>query len=371
MLSNGSSVCVSVSMRSATVQYLLITELGFTSIKHPDRANEIISGAIEALHPGMILFIESTAEGSQGKHHDYCKIDMDLEKSGRKLTKLDRKFFFYAWFDDPKNVLDEPVPINKRMREYFEKIEGELVIALSDEQKWFYVKKDENLGENVKRQYPSTPKEAFEASIEGSYFSRQFAKIREQRRICAVPVVESALVDTWWDLGLNDVMAIWFTQDIGREIHVVDYEEGTGEGFPFYKDLLDEKGYCYGRMVAPHDISVHELGTGKSRWQAAQELGINFEHVPRVSDKMNSIDAARKILSICYFDEENCDTGIQRLENYRKKWDDLRGAWMKAPVHDINSNGADAFQTLAMGHDFAHYSQSGRARTIERVRFPY
>lgn len=41
--------------------------------------------------------------------------------------------------------------------------------------------------------------------------------------------------------------------------------------------------------------------------------------------------------------------GIQRLEKYRKEWNDRLQAYASKPLHDENSNGADAFQTGAWG----------------------
>jgi len=374
-LSNGSSIYVSVSMRSGTVQYLHISEFGYICQKFPERAQEIVTGAIEALHIGQILWIEGTAAGRQGKHYEFCKADQDIQRSGQPLTKLNRKFFFFPWYDDQKNRIEDSVPISSRLQDYFKKLKDKHGIDLTFEQKWWYVLKEMDLGEDIKKEHPSTAEEAFEASVEGAYFASQFAKIREEKRICKVPYVEGVLVDTWWDLGLNDMMGIWFTQTVGREIHILDYLEDSGEGFPYYKSLLEEKQkerkWLYGRHVAPHDISVQELGTGKSRWQAAADLGMRFEHIPRVSDKMNSIEAARKLLSICWFDEEKCDLGIQRLENYRKQWDEHLGVWKKAPLHDENSNGADAFQTLAMGHDFNRYQPQRNTKPVQRVRYAW
>jgi hypothetical protein len=106
------------------------------------------------------------------------------------------------------------------------------------DQKAWYVKKQNVQGDDMKRQHPSTPEEAFEASVEGAYYATQFTKIRKEGRITKVPFNSAVLVDTWWDLGIDDSMAIWFTQDVGREIHVIRYYENSGEGFEFYRDLL-------------------------------------------------------------------------------------------------------------------------------------
>jgi hypothetical protein len=57
--------------------------------------------------------------------------------------------------------------------------------------------------------------------------------------------------------------------------------------------------------------------------------------------------AVRATLPICYFDEEECATGIKALKAYRREWDEERGCWKDKPRHDWASNGADAFRYLS------------------------
>ena len=352
IFSNGSTMSVSVSFRSATAQYLHISEFGKVCAKYPEKAREIVTGALEAVAQGQFVFIESTAEGRSGYFYDYCKAAQDLAKAGKEPSPLDFKFFFSPWWDDPEYTMapEHYAPIGQEHAKYFEELELKIGRALSLGQKSWWVKKFAVLGEDMKREYPATPEEAFLVSIQGAYFASEFTRVRKDRRICAVPYQPAVSVDTWWDLGMNDIMAIWFTQDIGRQIHIIDYLEGSNEGFEYYYRLLTEKKYNYGQHWAPHDISVKELGPGAIRWTSAAKLGIRFNRVPRVKDKQESIQAARNIFPICWFDEEKTDLGIQRLENYRKEWDEHLGTYRRTPLHDINSNGADAFQTLAMGH---------------------
>ncbi len=149
----------------------------------------------------------------------------------------------------------------------------------------------------MKREYPSTPAEAFEQSIEGAYYASQMRFLRKNKRITAeVQVNPSLPVFTAWDLGMNDTMAIWFAQIVGREIHLVDYLEGEGEGIEYYADELNKKGYRYGGHFGPHDLAVRELGTGKSRADVAQQYGIKFEVVPRIS---NHAEASRRSATSC------------------------------------------------------------------------
>jgi len=366
-LSNNSIITVGTSFRSGTAQLLHISEFGKVCARFPEKAREIVTGALEAIHTESgqcLLFIESTAEGKAGYFYDYCKEAQDAEAMNKELSSLDFKFHFFPWYQNPNNTVPQAVPITRDFLKYFAELEETHGVELDQGQKYWYVRKHNRLGDDMKREHPSTPAEAFDQSIKGAYFQNQFQKIRKDDRICSVPVDSGIGVKTWWDLGMNDVMAIWFTQDVGREIHVIDYLEGSGEGFEYYYDRLQDLGYRYTEHNAPHDISVRELGTGVSRWEAAKKVGINFERIPRVNDKMDSINAARRFLGICWFDEVRCSDGLVRLENYRKKWNEHAQCYDNKPLHDENSNGADAFQTLAMGHNFR--VSSGAVITIQQ-----
>jgi hypothetical protein len=71
---------------------------------------------------------------------------------------------------------------------------------------------------------------SFEGIQTGAVFGRQMQEAESEGRICGVPWQPEFPVDTWWDIGTGDPTAIWFTQDIGREIHVIDYYENSGAG---------------------------------------------------------------------------------------------------------------------------------------------
>ncbi len=175
----------------------------------------------------------------------------------------------------------------------------------------------------------------------------------KEERICRVPYDPSKTVDTWWDLGLRDSMAIWFAQRVGREVRLIDYYEMTGEGLPHYAKMLREKGYVYGRHIGPHDIEVREIGTGKSRREAAAALGIKFDVAPKLGVE-DGIEAARSLLPMCVFDEKNCARGIEALRQYRKSWDDRLKVFQDHPLHDWASHGADAFRTGAVTPELRH-----------------
>lgn len=191
----------------------------------------------------------------------------------------------------------------------------------------------------------------FSVPIPGAYYADNITVAYQEGRVGKVPYDERIVVDTWWDLGINDKMAIWFTQSIGAELRVIDYYENSGQGLPHYAQKLQEKKYVYGRHLAPHDIEVRELSNGKSRRDTARSLGIDFQVAPKLPIQ-DGIEAVRDLFSYCWFDAERCEVGLNALKNYRKQYDDKRKTYLNQPYHDWSSNGADAFRTLAVALDF-------------------
>jgi phage terminase large subunit len=184
---------------------------------------------------------------------------------------------------------------------------------------------------------------SFTAAVSGSYYGKLMTKADNENRIGPVPVDSNVGVETWWDLGIGDSTAIWFAQRVGEEVHLIDYYENSGESLMHYADVLEDKGYAYSRHIAPHDIQARELGTGKSRLEVSQELGIMFEVAPRL-EVDHGIESVRNALPYCWFDREKCKLGIDALRQYRKQWDEKNQVFKSKPLHDWCSHSADAFR---------------------------
>ena len=346
---NNSSLRIGTSLRSGTFQYLHISEYGKLCAVYPEKAKEVRTGALNTVHAGQHIFIESTAEGKEGHFYDLTQQARSAQRKGAVLTPLDFKFFFYPWWKHPAYVLDPTgVVIEAPYQKYFSKLEEEAGIFLTPEQQAWYVKKRAQQGDEMLREFPSTADEAFEASVEGAYYAGGMAKAELLGKISNVPYDPHVKVETWWDLGMSDKTTIWFAQRCGQEIHLIDYYENTGEGLPHYAAVLDEKKsahgtWVYDRHVAPHDIKVRELGTGKSRLEIAQGLGIDFDICPDHS-VVDGIEEVRNNLFKCWFDEARCADGIKSLKAYRKDWDEKHGTWRSKPRHDWASHASDAFR---------------------------
>ena len=203
---------------------------------------------------------------------------------------------------------------------------------------------------------------SFEGAILGSYYSKQMAAAHAEGRVCEVRYQPQAEVDTYWDLGLDDSMSIWFVQHIGKSHHVIDYEENTGMGLEYYAKKLKERGYNYGNNYMPHDADTREMTNGeiaKSRKEVAESVGIKpIIVVPRAANMdliiQVHIPAVRNILANCWFDSVKCARGISGLEGYHAHYDEEKKVMSNRPEHDHNSHPADAFRTFAVGYTENH-----------------
>tara|TARA_R100000734_G_C3318130_1_gene111970 strand:- start:490 stop:1770 length:1281 start_codon:yes stop_codon:yes gene_type:complete len=186
------------------------------------------------------------------------------------------------------------------------------------------------------------------ANVPGAIFGKELQEAQEKGRISSVPYDPTVRVDTWWDLGVGDSNVIWFTQSVGRAVHVIDFYENRGEGLPHYAKVLSGKDYFYGTHNAPHDIEVRELGSGKSRRETAWDLGINFRVVPKLPVE-DGLHAAQMLIPRCWFDAEQCKAGLEALRQYHRAYNERLRTFRNTPVHDWSSHAADAFRYLAVG----------------------
>lgn len=189
---------------------------------------------------------------------------------------------------------------------------------------------------------------SFDAAVVGAYYGKLIQTAEQENRITRVPWEPAVPVHTAWDLGIGDSTAIWFCQQVGKEVRLIDYYESSGVGLDHYAKHLKEKPYVYGDHLLPHDAEVKELGSGKSRVEVLASLGIRTRIVPKLSVD-DGIQAVRTLLPRCWFDAEKCARGIEALRQYRREYDDKLRAFKARPLHDWTSHAADAFRYLAVG----------------------
>jgi hypothetical protein len=356
-LSNNSFIRVGTSLRGGTYNFLHVSELGKIAAKYPGKAREIRTGALNTIQAGQVAFIESTAEGQEGDFFDICQTAQTKARMGVRLTPLDFKFHFAPWHREPDYRIDpDGVVIEAEHARHFEKLENEHGIRLGLDQKAWWIKKLETQREDMGREFPSTPEEAFAASVEGAYYGAAMATAEAQGRIGDFKAIEGLPVHTTWDIGVHDETSTWFFQlpEKGRRVRLLYYYEQSGEGAPFYanhyRKLYADNGWLRNEDCIdwfPHDGRVKEWGSGKTRLEQLIIEGFR-PRIPKAMTLHDGINAVRATIPICEFDQAGCALGIKILKNYRKKWDDDRACWDTEPFHNWASHGADAKRTLAV-----------------------
>jgi len=383
---NGSSVNVGISHRGGTLQILHVSEIGKIAVRFPERAREIRTGAYNTVAPGGHKFIESTAEGNAGDFYDACQEAMKLQAQGKKLSKMDFRFHFFAWWMGDENELDpeEGYYVNEEFEEYFAKLEKIIGFKLSDRKKAWYVKKTSEQKGDMKREYPGTPEEAFEANIEGAYLADIISLLRNRHQITHVPFEPGVPVNTGWDFGLNDAMTIWLHQRVGLQDRIPFYIEGnkdpkqpTRDVTWFWKHLRELfPDVIWGNHFIPHDGGYKRIGTStdpasppRTLEDILEDAGMNNIHiVPRIADKKTAIEEVRLFLPKCYIDVDRCAQGTRCLQNFRKVWDESTGRWLNKPLHDWAMDGYDGFESLTRGLSAYGVKLSQEEREAEKSR---
>src|ERR1700677_3982720 len=181
--SHGSSIRVGTSLRSSTLQFLHISESGKVCAKNPEKAREIVTGSLNTIHAGQSMVIESTAEGKEGYFYDM--VQESRKPRSVPLTPLDFKFFFFPWWKHPFYTMGAAVEISNDLKDYFAKLALSGVV-LSDPQKWWYANKWKTQKEDILREFPSTPDEAFAASQDGYWYATYLKELYDSGHVTTV-----------------------------------------------------------------------------------------------------------------------------------------------------------------------------------------
>jgi hypothetical protein len=328
------------------------SEFGYICANAPDKAEEIVTGALQTVHEGALVTIESTAAGQDGYFYDFCMKAKKMQDEKRKLTPQDFKLFFFPWYIDPKYTLNDPnLVITRETEEYFTALEKGEGIKLTEGQKAWYIKKRELLKDKIYQEFPSTFSECFRATIEGQFFKDEMQRVYEQNRIRPLIHDPNHPVETWWDLGMRDETVILLTQTIGDEIRFIDMHIGTNKPLSYYIDWLSQRkateNYRYSRHHLPHDVEVKELGTGISRKQILWDLGMRDIRVGTKVPLADSIENVRRLFHRFVIDEKRCAPLHQALFAYRREFDPKHGVFKENPVHNAASHKVDPCRLLA------------------------
>lgn len=350
---NGSKVFVRTTFRSTTLQRLHISEMGKIANRSPEKAKETKTGTLQAIAPGNIAVIESTAEGD----NMFKTMWDNAVKYAHQLSGKDFMPVFLSWIDDPDCVSEYDQEITDKVAKYFEEVEEELGFKLTRQQKNFWIVQHRELGDKIYQEYPSTATEAFMATKDGSYYAKLFLKwvVTLRRQWKKDDLYDDKLaVQLACDLGMNDTMSFVAFQRYLKTTRIFDELYDSGQDIEYYCTELKKKPWFKNvrRLILPHDAEVRELTSGKTRLEVFQEhmpAEVDIVVLPR-SDLNDGIEAVRVMIKDLFIGE-NCEYLIECFYNYTKEWDDKNERWRDKPKHDEYSNGADSLRYTAQGAD--------------------
>lgn len=191
---------------------------------------------------------------------------------------------------------------------------------------------------------------SFEAAIKGAYYAQEVAELRNNMRIMPVGYDKELPVFTVTDLGVGRQLACGFYQASGPFFRMIDFWTGTDdgkEGIPELIKMFDAKPYHYGVHYAPHDVKATDVGTGKTRWEMASSLGVEFEVIPMIPVN-EGIEAGKLFFSNLYIDAKKCEFFIDAISQYRSEWDEDKQIFRDKPLHDWTSHAADVHRYAAI-----------------------
>jgi len=186
------------------------------------------------------------------------------------------------------------------------------------------------------------------AAIKGAFFGKEMQQAEAEVRITTVPHDPALGVVTAWDLGIRNSV-IWLLQSAGSEVRAIDcrfYQETSLQDI--VKDLQDLP-YIWLSHILPHDVRVREFGTGRTRVETLQQLGIT-PRIARNIPEADGIEAVRFLLPRMWFDKTKCALGIEALTQFRTEYNELRQNFSVRPLEDWTNHFADALRMYAVEH---------------------
>jgi phage terminase large subunit len=203
-------------------------------------------------------------------------------------------------------------------------------------------------------------------AFEGAYFATGLAEARKEGRIGKVARDPLLPLRIYWDIGgagaKADACAIWVVQFVHQEIRVLDYIEGQGQVLGYYTQELHHRGYDKALCILPHDGMNANAITGLKYADHLRDAGFSVNVVPNqgAGAAAQRIEAVRRLLPKCWFNEATTEAGRDALGYYHEKKDEQRSIGL-GPEHDWSSHAADAFGLMAI-----KYEEPGRMANFRR-----
>ena len=157
-----------------------------------------------------------------------------------------------------------------------------------------------------------------------------------------------AEVDVSSDIGFRDTAAWWFWQRRLDGFALLGYVGASGLDAEDWcvkiKEYLSERRWRLGKIWLPHDARAKTFQSKRSSVEVfLSEFGAGkVDIVPsvRIADRIN---ASRKIMKLCHFNEEETEEGREGLSAWSYEYNEDTKTFRRDPKHDWASHPGDSF----------------------------
>src|SRR5690348_2484062 len=137
-----------------------MTELVSLLSKMEARIEFLLDSDLELTNDSLFPNLEKYAQKVQMLQKKSLQALSTLSQQNAALSPMQMRFFFFPWYEEPGyRESSEGIIVSKETQEYLDYIEIERQRKLDEDQRRWYEMKQRMLGDAMKQEYPSTPKE--------------------------------------------------------------------------------------------------------------------------------------------------------------------------------------------------------------------
>lgn len=334
---------------------------------------EVQNSLIKTPFGGQIIFQgmqDHTAESIkslEGFDGAWCEEAQGISETSMQLLRptirKDNSEIWFSWNPTRKNDA-----VEKLFRSGPLPRDSVLVQANWKDNPWFNnVLEDERQDclLNDPEQYDHVWEGGYKLVYKGAYYSDALKVCRAQQRVTPLFLDPVMPVYAFFDIGMADSTAVWVAQFVGREIRVLSYFEGQGQGLEYYLNELRSRGLAMAECILPHDGSRRDNFTAVKYEDHIRQAGFRAQTVPNQGKgaAMIRVQALRRLFPRMLFNSasDGVKIGMEALGAYHEKRDEERNIGL-GPEHDWSSHASDAAGLMACFYKepgFAYEEEEG------------
>lgn len=361
---------VEKSGRGDALVFLWVSEWGTIQFEEPKRSLEIRTGGMAAAEGG-IRVIETTWKGGEGGDvWPYVEMALSVPDE-KKDPATDWYIRFFPWFVEPSYSMTATGAVRPHIAAYLDHKEAEIgeqlgkTFTFTPGQRAWYDRREQEFGLFVKREYPTTLDECWEAPVEGAVYADLYAQALAEGRVYKKAHVAGVPVHTLWDLGSPENTVVWYWQEVSGQIRFIDCDMKLWLTTDERVKHMRAKGYLLGKHYLPHDSTAMKTSVLTFRGELVAAGLEGTVVVPRTPDVHLGINRTRMLFGHFVFDPETCGDGIKSLKAYHYHPE------RHEPVHDWASHAADSLKVLAEAQAAGLLSVNIALHTMPHEHFRY